>query len=204
MLSLEKPDNKIEIVIHVNMLKEGWDVTNLYTIVPLRASASETLTEQTIGRGLRLPYGDRTGVDEVDRLSIVSHDKYEAIVNLANDPNSLVRRVYYIDPAETTSSDEQRVTVEMPTTYDELTSDTSYMEQLALTFVRESTAHYGTEQPRLRSRRRRSQVLWRTLLLVRSWSLIARCEPLTRQKIRKLANSYRTALLQKQFGSSRR
>ena len=148
LLSLEKPDNKIEIVIHVNMLKEGWDVTNLYTIVPLRASASETLTEQTIGRGLRLPYGDRTGVDEVDRLSIVSHDKYEAIVNLANDPNSLVRRVYYIDPAETTSSDEQRVTVEMPTTYDELTSDTSYMEQLALTFVQESTAHYGTEQPR--------------------------------------------------------
>lgn len=63
LLALEKPDNKIEIVIHVNMLKEGWDVTNLYTIIPLRASASETLTEQTIGRGLRLPYGERTGVE---------------------------------------------------------------------------------------------------------------------------------------------
>ncbi len=148
LLSLEQPDNKIEIVIHVNMLKEGWDVTNLYTIVPLRASASETLTEQTIGRGLRLPYGERTHVDEVDRLSIVSHDKYEAIVNLANDPNSLVRRVYYIEPEETGTPDEQRVTVEMPTTYDEMTSDTGYMEQLALTFVRESTAHYGTDQPR--------------------------------------------------------
>ena len=57
-----------------------WDVTNLYTIIPLRASASETLTEQTIGRGLRLPYGQRTGMDEVDRLSIVSHERYEAIV----------------------------------------------------------------------------------------------------------------------------
>ena len=87
-------------------------------------------------------------MDEVDRLSIVSHDKYEAIVNLANDPNSLVRRVYYIDPAETSTSDEQRVTVEMPTTYDELTSDTSYMEQLALTFVQESTSRYGAEQTR--------------------------------------------------------
>lgn len=62
LLSLEKADNKIEIVIHVNMLKEGWDVTNLYTIVPLRASASETLTEQTIGRGLRLPYREIGGV----------------------------------------------------------------------------------------------------------------------------------------------
>ena len=28
-------DEPTEIVIHVNMLKEGWDVTNLYTIVPL-------------------------------------------------------------------------------------------------------------------------------------------------------------------------
>ncbi|MCD8198395.1 MAG: hypothetical protein LUE24_14745 [Lachnospiraceae bacterium] len=147
LLSLEKPDNKIEIVIHVNMLKEGWDVTNLYTIVPLRASASETLTEQTIGRGLRLPYGNRTGVDEVDRLSIVSHDKYEAIVNLANDPNSLVRRVYYIEAAEA-EPDEQRVTVEMPTTYDEETSDYSFTEQLALTFVRESPTQYGTNQAR--------------------------------------------------------
>ena len=40
LVRLENPDNNIEIVIHVNMLKEGWDVTNLYTIIPLRASAS--------------------------------------------------------------------------------------------------------------------------------------------------------------------
>ena len=60
LLELEHTD-ETEIVIHVNKLKEGWDVTNLYTIVPLRASASEILTEQTLGRGLRLPYGKRTG-----------------------------------------------------------------------------------------------------------------------------------------------
>ena len=148
LLSLENADNKIEIVIHVNMLKEGWDVTNLYTIVPLRASASETLTEQTIGRGLRLPYGERTGVDEADRLSIVSHDKYEAIVKLANDPGSLVRRVYYIDPAETSAPDEARVTVEMPTTYNEITSDENYTKQLALTFEQESITRDGTDQAR--------------------------------------------------------
>ena len=51
LVALEK-DGRTEIVIHVNKLKEGWDVTNLYTIVPLRASASEILTEQTLGRGL--------------------------------------------------------------------------------------------------------------------------------------------------------
>lgn len=117
---------------------------NLYTIVPLRASASETLTEKTIGRDLRLPYGERTCADEVDRLSIVSHDKYEAIVNLANDPNSLVRRVYYISSEETGTPDKQRVTVEMPTTYNDVTSDTGYMEQLALTFVRDRPLRNGS------------------------------------------------------------
>lgn len=146
LLSLENPDNKIEIVVHVNMLKEGWDVTNLYTIVPLRASASETLTEQTIGRGLRLPYGVRTGVDEVDRLSIISHDKYEAIVNLANDPNSLVRRVYYIDPTEKEEI-EQHDTVEMPTAFDQAISDSSFTEQLAFTLWQTPT-YQSTETPR--------------------------------------------------------
>lgn len=54
-VALELPDNEIEIVVHVNMLKEGWDVSNLYTIIPLRAAEAAVLIEQTIGRGLRLP-----------------------------------------------------------------------------------------------------------------------------------------------------
>lgn len=141
LLSLENLENCIEIVIHVNMLKEGWDVTNLYTIIPLRTSASETLTEQTLGRGLRLPYGQRTGVDEVDRLSIVSHDRYEAIVNLANNPDSLVRRVFYIDPTEQ-ENDEQRETVELTTTYDELTQAESFTEQLVFTLRKTASADY--------------------------------------------------------------
>ena len=91
LLTVEHPDNPIEIVIHVNMLKEGWDVTNLYTIVPLRAANSRTLVEQSIGRGLRLPYGKRVGVPSVDRLTIVSHDKFQEIVDHANDPNSIIR-----------------------------------------------------------------------------------------------------------------
>ena len=91
LLTLESPDNPIEIVIHVNMLKEGWDVTNLYTIVPLRAANSKTLVEQSIGRGLRLPYGKRVGVDAVDRLTIVSHDRFKEIIDYANNPDSIIR-----------------------------------------------------------------------------------------------------------------
>jgi len=91
LLTVEDPANPVEVVIHVNMLKEGWDVTNLYTIVPLRAANSRTLVEQSIGRGLRLPYGKRVGVPAVDRLTIVSHDRFQEIVDHANDPNSIIR-----------------------------------------------------------------------------------------------------------------
>jgi len=91
LINVEKPENPTEIVIHVNMLKEGWDVTNLYTIVPLRAANSKTLVEQSIGRGLRLPYGKRTEVGAVDRLTIVSHDKFQEIVDYANSPDSIIR-----------------------------------------------------------------------------------------------------------------
>ncbi|EKN5918711.1 TPA: DEAD/DEAH box helicase [Yersinia enterocolitica] len=91
LLNVESVDEPTEIVIHVNMLKEGWDVTNLYTIVPLRAANARTLIEQSIGRGLRLPYGKRTGVEAVDTLSIVAHDKFQEIVDEANSPNNPLR-----------------------------------------------------------------------------------------------------------------
>lgn len=90
LLAVETTEEPTEIVIHVNMLKEGWDVTNLYTIVPLRAANARTLIEQSIGRGLRLPYGRRTGVGPVDRLNIVAHDKFQEIVDEANKPDSQI------------------------------------------------------------------------------------------------------------------
>ena len=91
LLAVEKFTNPIEIVVHVNILKEGWDVNNLYTIIPLRTAASQTLREQTIGRGLRLPYGQRTGNRDVDALVITAHDKFEKIIAEANKPDSLLK-----------------------------------------------------------------------------------------------------------------
>jgi len=91
LLKVEHTEEPTEIVIHVNMLKEGWDVTNLYTIVPLRAANARILIEQSIGRGLRLPYGKRTGVTAVDRLNIVAHDRFQEIIDEANKPDSAIR-----------------------------------------------------------------------------------------------------------------
>jgi type III restriction enzyme len=99
LLRVEHADDPTEIVIHVNMLKEGWDVTNLYTIVPLRAANARTLVEQSIGRGLRLPYGKRTGVTAVDQLNIIAHDKFQEIVDDARRADSPIQlKTLVLDP----------------------------------------------------------------------------------------------------------
>ena len=53
--SLESP---YKVIVSVLMLKEGWDVKNVTTIVGLRAYSAKPniLPEQTLGRGLRLMY----------------------------------------------------------------------------------------------------------------------------------------------------
>jgi type III restriction enzyme len=115
LLSVEDANNPTEIVIHVNMLKEGWDVTNLYTVIPLRTASSKTLVEQSIGRGLRLPYGKRTGVEAVDRLTIVAHDRFQEIVDYARSPDSPLRRalqIRYTPPAPTKAETVEPVVLE--------------------------------------------------------------------------------------------
>ncbi|MFZ5723353.1 MAG: DEAD/DEAH box helicase [Pseudomonadota bacterium] len=111
LLAVESVDEPTEIVIHVNMLKEGWDVTNLYTIVPLRAANARTLIEQSIGRGLRLPYGKRTGVAAVDRLNIVAHDRFQEIIDEANRGDSPIRLKQVI--LEAPSADDKKVSVQV-------------------------------------------------------------------------------------------
>ncbi|ERJ64416.1 type III restriction enzyme, res subunit [Porphyromonas gingivalis F0569] len=97
-LTIEEEGNPIEIVVHVNMLGEGWDVRNLYTIIPLRAANAHTLIEQTIGRGLRLPFeGKRTGVEHIDKLTIIAHDNFQRIVDAANEEDSILHRCSYVE-----------------------------------------------------------------------------------------------------------
>jgi len=117
LLAVESPEEPTEIVIHVNMLKEGWDVTNLYTIVPLRAANARTLIEQSIGRGLRLPYGKRTGVSAVDRLNIVAHDRFQEIIDEANRGDSPIRLKQVI--LEAPEKDEGVVSVKVGSSIEE-------------------------------------------------------------------------------------
>jgi len=81
---LESPDNPYRIVISVGMLKEGWDVKNVYVIASLRASVSDILTEQTLGRGMRLPFGTYTGIELLDTLEVLGHERYAELLRKAN------------------------------------------------------------------------------------------------------------------------
>lgn len=83
LAKVEEPTSPIRVIIAVGMLKEGWDVRNVYVIASMRASVSSILTEQTLGRGMRLPFGAYTGIEILDTLEVVAHERYEDLLKKA-------------------------------------------------------------------------------------------------------------------------
>ena len=81
---LDRPYSPVLAVVSVNKLKEGWDVKNIAVVVTLRAMASEVLTQQTMGRGLRLPFGKYTGVGQIDQLDIIAHQSFSELLTAEN------------------------------------------------------------------------------------------------------------------------
>lgn len=81
---LDQPDSPVLAVVSVNKLKEGWDVKNIAVVVTLRAMASEVLTQQTMGRGLRLPFRCYTGVKQIDQLDIIAHQSFRELLAAEN------------------------------------------------------------------------------------------------------------------------
>lgn len=80
---LEDPSSPVRAVVSVSMLKEGWDVKNIYVIAAVRAMESQLLTEQILGRGLRLPFGQRTGVAMLDTVEVLSHHSFADLLKSA-------------------------------------------------------------------------------------------------------------------------
>lgn len=80
LASVEAEDSPIRAIVSVNKLREGWDVKNIAVIVALRRLASQSLTEQILGRGLRLPFGKRTYVAMIDQVDLVAHDSYRQLL----------------------------------------------------------------------------------------------------------------------------
>lgn len=78
---MDQSHSPVRCVVSVNKLKEGWDVKNVAVMVTLRALASEVLTQQTLGRGLRLPFGKWTNSPHVDQLDVLGHDSFRRFLS---------------------------------------------------------------------------------------------------------------------------
>lgn len=108
-------ENPYNVVVSVMMLKEGWDVRNVKVIVPLRPCDSRTLTEQTLGRGLRKmhrPEVDDEGAATItnEELYVIEHESFRTILDQIRDiieegaggdpPREYVPILQRDDPAE--------------------------------------------------------------------------------------------------------
>lgn len=90
--TVDEPDNQIEWIVSVSMLTEGWDVKNVFQIVPheQRAFNSKLLISQVLGRGLRIP----EGVEHPVFVKINNHEKWTSnIRNLYNEVLEIENRL---------------------------------------------------------------------------------------------------------------
>lgn len=85
---VDDDDNPVEWIVSVSMLTEGWDVKNVFQIVPheSRAFNSKLLISQVLGRGLRVP----PGMDQ-PLVTINNHEKWEEEIR------NLLKEVLEID-----------------------------------------------------------------------------------------------------------
>ena len=90
---VDRPASKVEWIVSVSMLSEGWDVKNVFQIVPHeeRAFNSKLLIAQVLGRGLRRPDGWQ-GEDPI--VSVFNHDAWSGrIKHLVNEILEIERRL---------------------------------------------------------------------------------------------------------------
>src|SRR3989344_3160259 len=103
----DSPDNPTRIIVSVLMLREGFDVRNVAVLVVLRRSDSDLLTEQVIGRGIRLMFPEdeyredkienydrikskKPLINSYDLLFIVEHPKYNEIYDQLTQAGAII------------------------------------------------------------------------------------------------------------------
>lgn len=98
--TVDSPASKVEWIVSVSMLSEGWDVKNVFQIVPHeeRAFNSKLLIAQVLGRGLRRPDGWQ---GEEPIVTVFNHDSWaNRIKHLVNEILEIDRRLTStVDPA---------------------------------------------------------------------------------------------------------
>ncbi len=102
-------NNPVRVIVSVLMLKEGFDVKNVSVMVVLRRSDSDLLTEQTIGRGIRLMFSEpefqqdklenyqriqdkKPLINSYDLLFIVEHPKFNDIYDQLTEAGAIIAK----------------------------------------------------------------------------------------------------------------
>jgi type III restriction enzyme len=91
---VDDKDNSIEWITSVSMLSEGWDVKNIFQIVPHeeRAFNSKLLIAQVLGRGLRIP---EVYVGNQPTVTVFNHDKWSSsIKHLVDEILEIEKRLH--------------------------------------------------------------------------------------------------------------
>ena len=74
------PTNRVRVIITKQALQEGWDCPFAYLLCSLAASSNLKAMTQLVGRILRQPHAEKTGVDALDECHIVTHHAKTAAV----------------------------------------------------------------------------------------------------------------------------
>ena len=72
-LDLLAETNRVRVIITKQALQEGWDCPFAYVLCALAASSSSLAMTQLIGRILRQPGAEKTGVDSLDQCYVITH-----------------------------------------------------------------------------------------------------------------------------------
>jgi len=91
---VDRQDNPVEWITSVSMLTEGWDVKNVFQIVPHeeRAFNSKLLIAQVLGRGLRIP---EVYLGQKPVVTVFNHDSWSGrIKHLVDEVLEIEKRIY--------------------------------------------------------------------------------------------------------------
>jgi type III restriction enzyme len=103
-INLLDPACKVEFVITVQALKEGWDCSFAYVFCSLATVHSKKDVEQLLGRVLRMPYAKRRAHDELNRAyahvaktswPLAINQMHDRLVNMGFDE---VEAAKYVQP----------------------------------------------------------------------------------------------------------
>ena len=93
---VDETESPVEWVVSVSMLTEGWDVNNVFQIVPHedRAFNSKLLITQVLGRGIRVPPIYQKDVNVHPQVTIFNHNAWgPRIDNLVRDVTEISKKI---------------------------------------------------------------------------------------------------------------